>query len=245
MFEHYFYPLLLTAGVILLTILGFAFLLRKRRQKTDMFTSAQGNADPLLDNQNSEFAGRWGDQVVGKPRVVSSISPEERVELIHRNAEQHLMQQRQYEHIPTHKLAQKNRQHYTSIITLYVLAPPNQRFGGYDLYQALINARLLYGKMRIFHYHQDNDNQQPILFSVASAVNPGTIDVEHIGNFTTPGLTLFMDSHQVDNPKLTLETMIAVAEQLTMDLQGIMYDGKRQPWSTAVETECYTQLTWD
>lgn len=247
------------AGIL---IIGAALLIvLRRRRKDEPLNMPKTEGDPLFDNAEQApinmdmYVGRWGDQVVGKPKVISTESHEERVARLHQEAEQlktqyQLSQMRQpsvYAPRAVHAqtVAPQNkyeRPQQNAIVVLYVMAQENQRFSGYELYQSLINAGLIYGKMRIFHYHQQHDSQRPALFSVASAINPGSIDIDHIGSFSTPGLTLFLDSARVPNAKVALETMIAVAEQLADDLQGTVLNSKRQSWSTEVESECYALL---
>lgn len=249
------------AAVSVLIIGLIAMIIVRRRRKDEPLNMPNTEGDPLLDKSETNaasldlFVGRWGDQVVGKPKIISAETAEERVARIHHEAELLKAQQQQFQmrqptafaprtihaqmtaHQPT-----KDPTSHNAVMVLYVMAKENHRFSGYELYQSLINAGLFYGKMRIFHYHQHRDSQQPTLFSVASAINPGSIDIEHIGNFSTPGLTLFLDTKRVPNAKTALEAMIAVAEQLADDLDGIVLNSKRQSWSSQVETECYAQL---
>jgi cell division protein ZipA len=249
------------AAVGVLTIGAASMIIIRRRRKDEPLNMPKTDGDPLFDKSESVapnvdmFVGRWGDQVVGKPKVISTETTEERIARIHQEAEQ-LQAQRQLAQVrqptvytpravhaqaATHQTT-KERIQQNAMVVLYVMAPENHRFSGYELYQSLINAGLIYGKMRIFHYHQQHDSQRPVLFSVASAINPGAIDIDHIGSFSTPGLTLFLDTSRAPNAKAALETMIAVAEQLADDLNGIVLNSKRQQWSTAIETECYAQI---
>lgn len=116
------------------------------------------------------------------------------------------------------------------LIVLYIMSKPEQPFLGYELLQALTAAGLHYGKLNIFHYYEkSSDNKdENILFSLASAVEPGIIDVDNIGAFTCPGLTLFMHA-EIKNPEAIFELMLQTAEQLAEDLGGTICNELRKP----------------
>lgn len=114
------------------------------------------------------------------------------------------------------------------IIVLYVMAPAEQPFVGYELLQAVTTAGLRFGKMDIFHY-QDDDQPEKVLFSLCSAVEPGIFDVANIGALVCPGLSLFMRISATENPKAVFNLMLETAGQLADDLAGYVCDEKRQP----------------
>ncbi|MFN7098156.1 MAG: cell division protein ZipA C-terminal FtsZ-binding domain-containing protein, partial [Gammaproteobacteria bacterium] len=199
----------IAAAVILIG--GFILMMIVRaRSKHDVLDMPKTVGDPLMDEVLETATApdknikNWGDQVIGKPKILMTESPEERVARLHQGAEQAKLRQ-PYTKPPTiHAtsstqavtksfITAKEKNERNNIMVLYIMAHDKQHFNGYDLYQSLINAGLIYGKMRIFHYHQKHDTQKPVLFSVASAINPGSIDVDHIESFTTPGLTLFFN----------------------------------------------------
>lgn len=60
---------------------------------------------------------------------------------------------------------------------------------GRDIVSALEQAGLTFGEHGIFHYKLDNKT----LFSAASMVKPGSIPMENLGEFTTPGISVFME----------------------------------------------------
>jgi cell division protein ZipA len=122
----------------------------------------------------------------------------------------------------------------SAIFVLNVLASQGKAFVGYELLQSLLAAGLHFGEMNIFHRYKEegaNSNTKPI-FSLASAVEPGTFDINRMGGFSSPGLTLFMQvTPDISNPQPLFETMLDTAKQLADDLGGEVYDDKRQPWS--------------
>lgn len=116
------------------------------------------------------------------------------------------------------------------LMILYVMAPAEQPFEGYELVQTLTALGLQYGNLNIFHYHQTTpeEEQGSSLFSVASAVEPGMFDLSNVGAIVCPGLSLFM-STQVDSAVDVFETMLETAQQLAEDLNGVVCDVKRLP----------------
>ncbi len=117
------------------------------------------------------------------------------------------------------------------LLVISVLAKPEQYFVSYDLIQAISASGLQFGDMNIFHYY--NADREP-LFSLASATEPGDFDIDHIGDFSCAGLTLFMDIRAVINPEQVFELMLTTAQQLADDLDGELCAGQKQPWNNDV-----------
>ncbi|MES2998344.1 MAG: cell division protein ZipA C-terminal FtsZ-binding domain-containing protein [Pseudomonadota bacterium] len=79
-----------------------------------------------------------------------------------------------------------------TLIILQLLATEERPYKGYELIQTLSSAGFHYGEMNIFHYHANQNGKKQRLFSLASALEPGTFDLTHIGEIHCPGLCLFM-----------------------------------------------------
>lgn len=110
------------------------------------------------------------------------------------------------------------------IFVINVLAEPNHQFAGYELLQSLLAADLRYGEMNIFHRYSQLNDQGEIIFSVASATEPGIFDINQMGGFTCKGLSLFL---RLSNTKKDIEAtklMYATAKQLAQDLGGGLHD---------------------
>lgn len=121
----------------------------------------------------------------------------------------------------------------TKILTLYVMAAPGERFIGYDLLQAILAAGLRFGEMGIFHrFASINNTSDRKLFSLASAVEPGTFDIHNMGAASSPGLILFMQAssnQSIDDSLNSFSLMLEAAQSLVDDLDGVLLDSKREP----------------
>ncbi len=234
---------LIMGAVIVLFIVGlFWHSQRKRNQLQQLSTDISpevGDMDVGTEKEEHYF-GQYGDGVIGKARVVSPAQP---VEPISAEAKQHYYQgqsqqpQQAQSHQPQLSAASQPQQTEvvteSNILVLYVLAQPEQKFSGYELMQALLGAGLRYGEMNIFHRYADEDGSNAILFSLASATNPGIIDMDNIGSFSCSGLCMFMDMDTVVNPIKAFKLMLDTAQQLADDLEARMCDDRRQTWTDA------------
>jgi cell division protein ZipA len=116
-----------------------------------------------------------------------------------------------------------------NLLMLYLMAPENQPYNGYELLQALLSAGLRYGKMQIFHRHEQKTGRGDILFSLASATSPGTFELPKMGGFSCTGLVLFFETAKVKDAKKAFEVMIDTVNQLAEDLGGDILDEAREP----------------
>jgi cell division protein ZipA len=115
----------------------------------------------------------------------------------------------------------------SGLVILYLMARPGQKFIGYELLQALLAAGLRFGDMSIFHRYQQPTGQGLTLFSLASATEPGTFDMNKMGAFACQGLTLFMNLTGPEHNLAALETLLNTTQQLADDLQGVIMDDRR------------------
>lgn len=128
-------------------------------------------------------------------------------------------------------MIQKPKATTPSVIVLYVMAHAERQFMGYELLQAIAAAELCYGEMDIFHRHTKKNGEGEVLFSVASATEPGTFDMQRMGAVQCLGLTLFMRVTHTLRDAQNFELMLNTAMQLRDDLDGILLDHTRQPLS--------------
>lgn len=119
-----------------------------------------------------------------------------------------------------------------SALVLHVMTEQHHVFQGYDLLQALLSQGFKYGEMKVFHRFQEKNGKGARLFSVASAVEPGTFDIHHMGGSSFTGLTLFMQvlgNTAVDCERFTL--MCATANELKKELGGRLLNEAREELS--------------
>ena len=100
-------------------------------------------------------------------------------------------------------------------------------FNGLQLRDSLDDLRLIYGDMGIYHRY-DREYRVP-LFSVASLVEPGTFPIKDMENFECPGVVLFFQPPQVDEPLEVFDDLVATCHELALSLGGVEWDEKRQP----------------
>lgn len=115
------------------------------------------------------------------------------------------------------------------VIILHIFAKNNRRFVGYELLQAILACGFRFGDMDIFHRHQHANGRGKVLFSLASAVEPGTFDMNAMGGYTCLGLTLFMHPTEVKQAIAVFDLMLNTARELAKDLEGVVLDENRQP----------------
>ncbi len=108
------------------------------------------------------------------------------------------------------------------IVCLHIKAKPGKHFGGQQLLIHLNRAGLHYGDMNIFHYTPANAPKS--VFSLASAFEPGTFDIDRMDNFSTEGLALFMQTNDQEHPADALDSLLDIAEELSEKLDGDLLD---------------------
>ncbi|MBU1295248.1 MAG: cell division protein ZipA, partial [Gammaproteobacteria bacterium] len=78
------------------------------------------------------------------------------------------------------------------VIVINIFAPEEQNFSGMELLQLILNCGMRYGEMDIFHRHEDGFDRGRVQFSMANAIEPGTFDLETMGESDCPGVSFFM-----------------------------------------------------
>ena len=108
-------------------------------------------------------------------------------------------------------------------------------FQGLELYHAMIASGLRFGDMNIFH---SSNQQGQIQFSLVNSVQPGTFDLESINQFSTPGVSMFMQLPCDVDAITAFEQMKNVAHFLAKELNGQVRDDS-QTRLTEQATEHY------
>ena len=132
----------------------------------------------------------------------------------------------------------------SEVLVVNVMSRDGELFRGMDLLHVLITAGLKHGEMNIFHKHMDNDSENPIVFSVANILNPGTFDLDIMEEFTTRGVSLFLSMPSVISNTEAFEEMLRTAQQIRAALDGELRDDHRSVM-TAQTIEHYRQRIHD
>jgi hypothetical protein len=110
---------------------------------------------------------------------------------------------------------------YDVIASLNIVANSPAGFGGRALDGAAAEAGMQYGDMRIYHMA---DGGGRTLFSLANLYKPGDFDREHLDEFHTNGMTLFMQVAMVSEPAAVFEHMAEVGAHMAEELGGRLVD---------------------
>jgi cell division protein ZipA len=97
---------------------------------------------------------------------------------------------------------------------------------------ALRNAGLEHGRYAIFH-RQLGGNREG--FSVASLTEPGTFDLDNLGEGTIAGLSFFVVLPGGGDPVARFDAMIETARALSVELAADLFDESGSSWSSQRE----------
>ena len=124
-------------------------------------------------------------------------------------------------------------------VVIYVLAL-DEPFLGQGLVEVMLDSGMTFGEMDIFHQLNDRGAQ---LFSLASAVEPGTFNLSSLDQFSTPGISLFMRVHELAAPLQVLDSMLSVANMVAQELNGEVRDETRSVMTPQTIEHCRQSLT--
>lgn len=111
------------------------------------------------------------------------------------------------------------------ILSLRLSTAP-QKIEGAKLQEVLASELLSHGKYDIFH-REHSDGQA--IFSIASMVEPGTFDLEKMGETLYPGVTLFAQLPGPVPGMHALNELVACARRLHQSLGGVLQDDRGVP----------------
>ncbi|WP_405229200.1 cell division protein ZipA [Lentisalinibacter sediminis] len=109
------------------------------------------------------------------------------------------------------------------IITLRLVARGDDHFNGEQVVLALRGLGLRHGKFGIFHRVEGTDDES-IVFSVASLVEPGTFDLANIREQQLPGVSMFMVLPGPKDGAEAFDEMMETARALADSLNGELLD---------------------
>jgi len=109
------------------------------------------------------------------------------------------------------------------IVTLRIIARNSGAFAGDELVLGLRGIGLRHGKFGIFHRHEGND-EELVIFSAASLVEPGSFDIANIKDQEIPGISLFMVLPGPVEGSQGFDLMMAAARALAQSLNAELLD---------------------
>ncbi len=115
------------------------------------------------------------------------------------------------------------------MLFLFLRSESHHPFQGYELLQALLASGLRYGEMNVFHYYAQKNERKQVLFSLASAQEPGTFDLPNMGGFSCFGLCFFMRLNPNVDVNKAFDKMLELAAGLADDLGGQVLDEQQKP----------------
>ncbi len=118
------------------------------------------------------------------------------------------------------------------IIVLNVLATTPEGFAGADLLHILLACDCRFGDMNIFHRYEQANEKGPVQFSIVNMVKPGTFNLQDINDFSTPGVSFFVQLPGPVDSIQAFDAMVDTAKCLARNLNGELKD---EAHSTATE----------
>ena len=131
---------------------------------------------------------------------------------------------------------------WQEVYVISLVAKPNLVISGIDLMRAVTEVGFIFGDMDIFHRYQGNSTEGEALFSLANLVNPGTFTPDAMSEFTTPGVSIFMQLPKPGMAKNNFNMMIQAAGNMAEDLDAVLLDGKRETLGLDYLVRCRSQL---
>lgn len=128
------------------------------------------------------------------------------------------------------------------VIVINIFAPEEQNFSGMELLQLILNCGMRYGEMDIFHRHEDGFDRGRVQFSMANAIEPGTFDLDTMGETDCPGVSFFMGLPGPKNSMKAFDFMLETAQTLVRNLGGELRDERRSPMSDQTIAHCRQRI---
>ena len=109
------------------------------------------------------------------------------------------------------------------IVTVRIIAGKNLSFRGDELVLSLRGIGMRHGKFGIFHRFEGSDEDK-VIFSAASLVEPGSFDMANIKEQQIPGISLFMVLPGPMEGAQAFDLMMVAARAIAQGLRAELLD---------------------
>lgn len=113
------------------------------------------------------------------------------------------------------------------LLVIFVVTDKSEPMSGVVIHRIAEACGMEFGDLSLYHRYEGEEGEGALQFSMANAVNPGTFDMDNIGEVSTPAVTLFMSISEPTDPMYAYECMLATAETLAKHAGGELLDGDR------------------
>lgn len=225
------WSLILNVFLLVGVIIAIGRLMKARRQNLD-FNRYRPTANKVV---NSPYdAQPMHDDIIAVRKVnqdtLLSAQPEIPAELPKAKPKAVQPQLIPQEEAKVEPVQVKEKRTAPTTLMMFLLAKDNRQFAGYELLQTVLAAGLRFGEGHLFHRHQSNNGQGPILCTLAAATSTGVFDLQNIGAFSVRGLCLFMQVSKdaaINAERFT--GLLETAQQLSEGLDAHLLDDQRKP----------------
>lgn len=124
------------------------------------------------------------------------------------------------------------------VIIINVMARSGQALYGSELLAVLQEQGLRLGDMSIFHRHAENNGSGAVMFSMANMVKPGTFDLATMDQFTTPGVSFFLQMPNRQGNMACFEKMLGAATAVRNAFDGELKDEHRSVFTRQTVEHC-------
>lgn len=192
-----------------------------RRQARRREAQADGRVEPGLDERDVDAADGLYDDTASLPELdddepVSATPDDEDDTPVGQTRDFVGEDDESADTAEQHGIEQK-------IVTLRLVARGDGSFSGEQVVLALRGVGLRHGKFGIFHRVEGTDDEN-IVFSVASLVEPGTFDLTNIRQQELPGVSMFMVLPGPKEGAEAFDEMMETARALADSLDGELLD---------------------
>lgn len=133
--------------------------------------------------------------------------------------------------VPTVSEAERARPPPDRIVALR-LVPRGDELSAERAVAALRSAGLEHGRYAIFHRQMGGNREG---FSVASLTEPGSFDLDRLGDGTIAGLSFFVILPGEGDPVARFDAMVETARALSVQLAADLFDERGSSWSSQRE----------